>query len=441
LFYGKKMRKLRVIPWEQNAISLIHPSVFRIISVFLDLFHPGRLVLPHLRELFCHSTQLDSIWDIIAYLSPSLQKIELDAGYVGPDNLPPLALLSTLASKSPFVKQLYVIGYTYSTTNNPSILSTFPCGFLHLSSFICPGFPISCDAITHLANLPNICDISLYFSDSYASGLSTLVMPATMFPSLRDLTLTGTCFASGIEFIRVCLRSVSLKSVFVGAENNASPGEIHGLFSALSSRLLVQSLTSVRLIFPYHESDEGDQEAPALESSDFEPLLLFTNLEKLLLETTSSAENLSDDLLDAISLAWPRLTHLCFDFSFSQPSQCTFNGILVLAKRCPRLYSLRIPFMASTQISWNDRPRAGIANQSLKSLDVGRSLIGDPRMVASLLSAIFPNLESIDAWDDYNTAIAEDVQTHNQWKEVIVLYKRFAEIRKERPLATHQEHN
>jgi hypothetical protein len=420
LFYGKKMRKL-VTSSGRNDLSNIDGSVFRAVSIFLDLFYPGRTVMPHLREFKWDSGgQLDLMWEIFPYLSPSIQRIEmeLDSKRIEPGS-PALALLSTLASKWPFIKQLHLYGEPDYRT---PIESTFPCGFLHLSSFRCPYFPISCDAIRHLAHLPNLCDASLYFSHTDASGWSTLAVPARPFPSLRELYLCGTRFRSGIEFIQTYLLSVSLNSIDIRAEDAPSAGEIHEFFSALSSRLCPQTLTSINLNQEeYMEYDIG----PALEFCDFEPLLRCNNLETLSLEIAFSPERLSDSLLEAMSFAWPQLTKLEFDSRLFNdlPSPCTFRGILHLAKRCPRLFSLSISFMAFAKISWNDRPGGGSAiNQNLKHLYVGKSLIDDSGMVASLLSDIFPNIEKIWASIDYDSDDDEQCQNYDQWQVAIKQY-------------------
>jgi hypothetical protein len=205
LFYGKKMRKLHFTYHDKNDPSRVDSSVFRAVPIFLDLFYPGRIAMPNLREFNCLSDNFDSIWDIIPYLSPNLRQIDLDTRYPN-TSLPTLALLSTLSSKWPFIKRLRLRGYPNSSTSNALKPSTFPCGFLHLSTFNCPDFTISHNAIGHLARLPNLCNLSLYFSSTGdASGLSTLTTPPRPFPSLQELELNGTFFESGIKFIQTCL--------------------------------------------------------------------------------------------------------------------------------------------------------------------------------------------------------------------------------------------
>lgn len=406
------------------------------------MFHPGCIILPNLRELVCYDSPHGPLWEIIPLLSPSLQCVRLvcDEPWE-PPTLSALALLSALAAKSPFMKRL-VVGYANHTAISIPTSRPFPCGLWHLSAFANPGIPTSRDAIGHLANLPSLCELSLWFSDSYAGSFSTLAMPTEPFPSLRDLTLNGERFASGIEFIRNCLRSASLSSIDVCAEDKPSAGEIYRLFSALSSSLLPQSLTSIYL--HHHHYISYDENGPPLEASDFEPLLPFTNLDLLQLQIASSPQNLSDNHLERMAKAWPRLVglHLASSGFRINPSQCTLHGILLLAKQCPSLRALTIPFILSAPISWNGRPGEGIVNQCMEELDVGRSPIIDPVTVASLLSDIFPNLKLIQAWDDLDFDVPEEVQYSDKWMETIRLYHQFAKIRKEeRAWAAHQGRN
>jgi hypothetical protein len=223
--------------------------------------------------------------------------------------------------------------------------------------------------------------------------------------------------------------SVSLNSIDVCAEDAPSAGEIHQLFSALSSRLFLPALTSVVL---RHVDSDVELGSP-LEFSDFERLLQFNNLEFLRLEIASSPERISDSLLEAMSYAWPQLTSLEFQYCLFKdvlPSQCTFHGILQLAMQCPRLDLLTIIFMAFGNVNWNSGPGGGLVHQNLKYLDVGNSLIDDSETVASLLSDIFPNIQYIEVWDvvsGYDVDWDEKVlqrRNRDRWREAYKLYKK-----------------
>ncbi len=217
-------------------------------------------------------------------------------------------------------------------------------------------------------------------------------MPTQPFPSLRGLDLNGPRYTSGIEFIQTFLSSASLDSIYVWAEYPPSTGEIRLLFLALSSHTSLPALTTVIL-----ENNNELELGPALEFSDFEPLLRFNNLEYFRFDIVFPPDHISDSLLEAMSLAWPHLTHLKFDPSLP-PTQCTFDGLLHLAKRCPRLLVLGVPFMASSKIDRDGRSGELPVNPNLKDLNVGRSPIDDVGMVVSLLSYVFPSILGIGVW-------------------------------------------
>jgi hypothetical protein len=397
------------------------------------MFRPGCVMLPNLRDVYCYDSHRDSMLEIIPYLPPNLRRFQLDTfarDLKKSPSLPALAILSSLPFKTPSIESLVVRGHARSMANKEPILPTFPCAFLHLSIFSCYT-PIIPDAIRHLANLPNLREVSLFFSDEYAGGFSALGMSTTPFPSLRNLTIDGTTFLSGMEFIQGYLRLASLNSIEVCAEKAPSAGEIFQLFSVLPSHIHTQSLTNICVRHP--DFSTYSRIGAALEFRDFEPLLSFANLQSMWIQIAASLERLSDTLLEAMSMAWPRIVGLHLD-SFlvaATPSQCTFNGIQHLSKRCPKLTALSITLMASEQISWLSRPREGAVQHKLRVLNVGRSPIHDPAVVASFLSDIFPDLQSIISWSDYDRNVPEEVQYRERWRAVIDLHGHFAKLRRE----------
>jgi hypothetical protein len=278
----------------------------------------------------------------------------------------------------------------------------------------------------------------LYFSGDSESSLFTLTMPAIPFPSLQTLTLNGSSIVSGIEFLQTCLRSSSVTSVGIISDDVPSSGELPQLTSALASNIKSESLTSLYMGHPDCITYETVQ---TLVPSDFDPLLQFSNIEDPDIRLALLPERLSDSLLEAMSVAWPRLRYLHFNpVCEHAPSQCTFHGILSLLRGCPRMCALAISFMASTQISWNGRPGDGVVGEHMESLDVWVSPIVDPSMVAMILSDICPNLHSIEAWDTSLDA-PEDNHHRKLWQQAIELYAQFVQLRtEERVWAARQGH-
>ena len=135
------------------------------------------------------------------------------------------------------------------------------------------------------------------------------------------------------------------------------------------------------------------------------PLLSFTRL-KFVSFTSLFGFNLDDETVDAMARSWKDLEKLKVG-SFWQPQppqplppRTTWKSLVSMAKHNPRLEELTLPFDATTiteqlhtrssVIPWKD-----IRNDALQTLDVCRSPIDCPSVVAQLISDLFPNLERI----------------------------------------------
>jgi hypothetical protein len=289
LFYGKKMKSLLALEiqnWkDQNDLSLIHPTVFRAIATFIDVHHPGLTVLPKLRRVCCFDSGKDLFWEVISYLSPNIQVFQLHGlSELSQPSPSALALLSATITKSPSIRELRI---HYSGMRN-AIPFAFPHGLSHLSTFQFSEIPLSCDTIGYLACLPNLHDVSLYYPDRNVGSLSTLSMPSAPFPSLQTLNLHCESFGSGMEFVHTYLVSARLSSVDISASGVPSVGQTRQLFSALSSYLHGQSMTSLRV-----SAGNLGLVGPALQPRDLEPLLQFSNLESLHIGIKCDPEYLS----------------------------------------------------------------------------------------------------------------------------------------------------
>jgi hypothetical protein len=88
-----------------------------------------------------------------------------------------------------------------------------------------------------------------------------------------------------------------------------------------------------------------------------------------------------------------------------------------------------------------DRPGNGICHETLTTLCVGYSPITNPQAVASVLSDVFPNLSSIDAWEGYGNEDQEHVDMCSSWVKMQELYASFVGIcKQERLWAAKTDH-
>ena len=340
-----------------------------------------------------------------------------------------MTILSALESKSPRVKHLLIQGGHFHNVELKSCISTSICGLLHLHIFECAEITLTWEAVSHLAALP-----SLHQAEIRVQGEINMVSSLhSPFPALRYLTLCSNNITPAIEFVEHFIRSALLESFQICVENEPSSVQLGQIFSLLLAHTSPEHLTFIKTYHPEYVS--CDKVLSLLKASDFDPLFRFTNLEHLLIQTECSTGLFDDTTLEAMARAWPKLRDLCFighcGLGGNWPSKCTLRGILHLAKHCPHLSSLAIPFHASAMISWNGRPGGGVVNEEFRELDVGQSPITNPRAVASFLSDVFPKLSTITAWEDINPDEPAEVENRKRWQETIRLYHGFVAIRNE----------
>ena len=310
----------------------------------------------------------------------------------------------------------------------PQVSSSL-CGLLHLCTVECAGVTLTPEAILHLAFLPNLREVDIRVADDQIDIKSSAYIP---FPALRCLSLNCESMATAIEFVKTMIHSAPLTSFTVRVENPPSSAQLGRMFSLLSAQSCFVHLTDIHFCHPEF-IDYEDDFLPLLDAHEFEPLLKFTHMESIYIETRCSIANFDDELLKAMATSWPNLRHLCLTNGqgVSFPSRCTLRGILHLGQHCPNLQSLRIVFQASAEICWNGRPGGGVVNEYMEALEVVESPIADPRAVAYFLSDVFPKLTSIDAWDNFNPEDPTEVENRKRWQEAIQLYDIFVAIRNE----------
>ena len=405
----------------------IDASVFQAIACAMDIFQLEGPLLPNLREIFCIDTEGHTLWNIYPFLPSKLVCFTLRVHR--PPDLATMTILSALKVKSPHIQQFCVVnGRSYEDQLAPPVSSSL-CGLLHLCTVECAQVALTREAILHLAFLPNLREVDIRVADDQINIKSSV---HSSFPALRRLTLNCESMTTAIEFVKSMVQSASLTSFTVCVEDPPSSVQLGRIFSLLSAQSSFVHLTDIHFCHPEFIG-YGEDSLPLLDAHDFEPLLKFTHMESIAIETECSIANFDDELLKAMATSWPNLRHLCLTNGWGEsfPSRCTLRGILHLGQHCPNLMSLRIVFQASAEICWNGRPGGGVVNERLETLEVVQSPIADPRPVASFLSDVFPRLTSIVAWDNLNPEDPTEVGNRKRWQEAIQLYDDFVAIRNE----------
>ena len=146
---------------------------------------------------------------------------------------------------------------------------------------------------------------------------------------------------------------------------------------------------------------------------------------------------LSDSDLHTIGEAWPSIEILvlgsdpfCFNTRLVPPS-AGIPGLLALVTQCPLLQRLGLFLDYTDHITGDLISTCTLKSSSVAHLDVGRSWISDPQIVAALFSGVFPNL-SIFTWQGKEIPRSWVDGSHGYsavWKQVLDLLPVFRAVR------------
>lgn len=420
------MKTISIPTYYKPETLEIDPAAFQAIIICFDMFQFEGTLLPNLRSIHCSNTD-HLLWNVYPFISSKLESFQMNIKQTS--GLATMTILSALQTKSPHINQFSIQnGHSYRDALI-SCISNFICGLQHIRTFHCAEVGLTCEAIVHLASLPNLREAHIHILDGQMAIIPILHSP---FPALQCLELHGDTIMPTINFVKHLIRSASLKEFTVCVEDPPSSAELGQIFSLLIAHSSPEHLTFVHVRHPFYISF-GDLEWPCLRAHDFDPLSKLTNLEDLSIETECSIEELDDTFLVTMANCWPRLCTISFTGGWAShsSSQCTLRGISYLIGSCPYLWSLGIAFNASAEINWDGWPGGGLVNLNMKHLEVGRSPISDPRTVATFLSNVCPGLTTIFSWEYFGSEDPMEAENWRRWQKTICLVQRFVEIRTE----------
>jgi len=160
------------------------------------------------------------------------------------------------------------------------------------------------------------------------------------------------------------------------------------------------------------EDMDGPEDESATIPIHLRPLLGFSNLINVNL---CFPFNLHDLSVRSMAVAWPRIRSLVLDGWGTGHPSTSILALVPLARHCPELQTLTIFFDARSLLP--SLPKLlGVANHSLKKLDVLKSPIGKPEEVAAFLYDIFPEVGVESSWGE---------RSREQWEEVDNLMRVF----------------
>jgi hypothetical protein len=255
-------------------------------------------------------------------------------------------------------------------------------------------------AVEHVARLPSLTSLTLENQSALVPFPEYFSSNDILFPRLSSLNITGNDVNAIVPLLTL-LTHAPIVELTIDIPDLTPAKDIAECYSAMA-RHCSQSHTSLGKLTIGRGWGRGSDTPPTsadiathlIHSPQFLPLLTFTNLTDLNL-----------------------------------PSRITLTGLLPFAQHCPHLSHLKLPLDASAAPKCPQGHKAGttrVRQSRLRELDVLRSPIENPVLVAGFLSSVFPRLRSVFTDQDPRLQYelealaehAEAIALHTQWKTV-----------------------
>ncbi|KAJ6512540.1 hypothetical protein C8R45DRAFT_960683 [Mycena sanguinolenta] len=384
--------------------------VFEMLSAAIDAQH----IFPNLRSLTWIARGPNSWFsNVHLLLSPRIKTLLL-----GVLETPAhLALLPTLPKRCPLLVSLTLTTVPHLYVNcRPRSLMV--CGMMFLEQLTVESIDQS--AFEHLSRLQTLKSLTIRSTPDFVP--SRAAADARKFRNLCDLTLRQVSH----EFLTTLIEMNDVWSfVRLIAYITSIPiaAETARLYALIGHNCDSTTLRTLTINAPSPDPFHLDLIVRGIVTFDaLRPLLAFKALRDVSLAPLGGF-SLDDTGIEALAKAWPQISTLRLSGSryLGPPSRVTLGGIEAIARHCPRLMYLAMPFDASVVPSEG----AVITNDELQWLDVEDAVLVDPAAVAAYLIALLPKLEAIVT--SREREVAEDVREradrlHNLWKEVEQLH-------------------
>lgn len=291
--------------------------------------------------------------------------------------IPVIAFFPVISAKATSVRELTIDSDLIWQENTTEVFSDHVCTWKNLRTLSIRE--LDTRAVVHLASMTSL--TSLTFCVNQAM---TLDPPPLTFQHVSRLHVIITDAKAWAAFIHSasfpCLDNLSM-----GASSTTSSRYLDIIYPALET--LLQSPLA-QLGFRYESAAQ-----PRPPKEDLHTLFSFRHL---LVVSLYLAIDLDDSLLQAVSVAWPKLISLVLHVLGDPPPLVTVMGIIRLSQNCRNLRTLGIAINGDVLPSLVTVTQAIRApNRNLRCLGLFNSWMSKPAELAVILSLVFPNLTSI----------------------------------------------
>lgn len=436
---------VRVKKWLPEDLSYIEESVVDHIAFGRN---PG-YILPRLNHLEVTATNVSSVHLQTLILCPTLRSVAVwNAEPTTWATRAMNAFFRTLADRAPVLRKLtvhwgdgtvvtpaFVEGLADVFSNEESALES-----VNLWSPLC----ISSKSFGLLSKMHNLTTLhlNLIAIDDVIHLCSEVIDRMSAFPVLQNLFLAGSIdqFPKIIRFLQSAADMISLRFSVREYPRSAQLLNVLKTVSATFPRLQI-----LQINVPKEELLTSHANRHYTANPDFyyhnlnilRPFLSMRRLQAVHLDLGVPIY-LTDEDLSAIGSAWPdiKVLSLCSDpycdYTRSARPTSTIFGLLALAQACPSLQHLGLFVDGSVGLSEQFLASTIPASRALRHLNVGRSWIVEPPLMAGLLSGAFPALRVLEwtGMDSLNDSWAnESISNHaTAWRQVFELLPIFRSV-------------
>ncbi|TFK66691.1 hypothetical protein BDN72DRAFT_899588 [Pluteus cervinus] len=256
-----------------------------------------------------------------------------------------------------------------------------------------------------------------------------VVKPRTGFSGLLELVVRMHP-EDAMELFRICrfpLQSLSLtlsgSDWTTGQEYGQLLSEIHGATVESELTTLVIALENVPLETDYRAELEPVHDAGAIKGHHLSKILAFPNLKEVLIYSCHGFD-IEDRTIEEIAKGLPYLSEFMLyspRLYLARPPTTTIKALSYLAMHCPDLRTIRMAFDATSPQPFDSESSVAkvlASNPSqLERLYIPHSPVSAPKVVASVLSTLFPTLGIIN----YDSRFPQGASTWDEVKALLTL--------------------
>ncbi|KAG2069539.1 hypothetical protein BDR04DRAFT_1101412 [Suillus decipiens] len=385
--YNHRVRSLLNQCYEYSTDTICSTEIWRALN------HPpfSLPLLPNLTSLTWTKTSDETFHYIQLFVTPKLTMLNINISAMrnlftfGPAEQ---SILSSIAKSCPSISHLDLDFVRYG--NGPTELVGNTSTLLQSWSQLISSRTgtVSEAAISYLSNLPSLRILKFTLPSTVISVDTQKSLQRPAFCALQELDISCENMDLLDAFLKQLAITPKVLSFTITHEVNSA--------QALPALISHNSLQRVQLSI----TDRPAIHNLSIESGAFRPLFAFRDLRKFNFMMDSRCVVRMDDAdLVEMAKAWPLLEELVIPGYSQAGHQVTPHAFVSLLWHCPRLVSVAAP-VDWTTIDNGDIPRdipyQGFSHNAVSELVFPGSKIDNPLPIAAFISAIAPNVTSIE---------------------------------------------